>query len=182
MAVVRTEREQWIRQGLTLLGESGPEAVRVEVLARRLGVTKGGFYWHFTDRDALLVEMLQTWERLLVDEIIDTVDAGDGDGRTRLRALFALAAATTELTKVELAIRAWARQDKDVARRLRRVDTRRIEYLRDLFGSVYDDPADVEARCLLAMTLYIGNHLTSVRHGSRSRREVLAQAESLLLT
>ena len=67
----------------------GPDAVRVEALAQALGVTKGGFYWHFADRRALLDEMLDAWERSLVDEVIARVEAGGGDARAKLGRLFA---------------------------------------------------------------------------------------------
>ena len=50
----RTPRNRWIEEGLRALGDGGPEAVRIESLAQALGVSKGGFYWHFKDRQALL--------------------------------------------------------------------------------------------------------------------------------
>lgn len=54
-----------------------------------------------------------------------------------------------ELRKVELAIRDWARRDKMVAGRARRVDNRRMDYMRSLFGAFCEDEEEVEARCLL---------------------------------
>lgn len=57
MATVQTPRSAWIDAALDAMAEGGLGAVRVEALARTLGVTKGGFYWHFTDRQALLDEM-----------------------------------------------------------------------------------------------------------------------------
>src|SRR6202050_3414980 len=62
-APTRTPRRKWIEQGLRALAAGGPGAVRIEPLAQALGVTRGGFYWHFEDRRALLEEMLDTWER-----------------------------------------------------------------------------------------------------------------------
>ena len=67
MGVTRTPRDRWIEQGLQALATGGPDAVRVEVLAKELGVTKGGFYGSFADRDALLEAMLDTWERESTD-------------------------------------------------------------------------------------------------------------------
>ena len=63
MAATRTPRSRWIDEGLRALAAGGPDAVRIEALAQALGVTKGGFYWHFDDRRALLEEMLDAWER-----------------------------------------------------------------------------------------------------------------------
>jgi AcrR family transcriptional regulator len=59
----RTPRSKWIKMGLRALAAGGPDAVRIEPLAQALGVTKGGFYWSFDNRRALLDEMLDTWER-----------------------------------------------------------------------------------------------------------------------
>jgi AcrR family transcriptional regulator len=182
MARARTERKEWIEQGFTALAGGGPDAVRIESLARSLGVTKGGFYWHFKDRDALLDELLETWEVELVDRIIERVDASSDDGRSRLEVLFDLATVSSRLAPVELAIRDWARRDGLVARRLRRVDERRMEYLRALFGEICADPADVEARALLAMTLFAGNRLVSVGHNGMRRAAVLERAQQILLT
>jgi AcrR family transcriptional regulator len=173
----RTPRESWIEEGLRALGRGGPEAVRIEPLARALGVSKGGFYWHFDDRRALLEEMLDTWERTWVDEVIEAVEDGDGDARSRLRGLFALATASGgELLKIELAIRNWARREEAVAKRLRQVDNKRMDYMRSLFGAICEDDDDVEARCLLAFSLFIGGHFVNVDHGERSRAEVLELA------
>ena len=66
-APTRTPRTSWVEEGLRALGVGGPDAVRIETLAQALGVTKGGFYWHFDDRRALLEEMLDTWERVVID-------------------------------------------------------------------------------------------------------------------
>src|SRR6184192_2087846 len=112
-APTRTPRDSWIEEGLQALGVGGPDAVRIETLAQALGVTKGGFYWHFDDRRALLEEMLDTWERVVIDEAIDRVESGGGDARAKLRRLFALASSPQArgLGRLDLAIRDWARRD-----------------------------------------------------------------------
>jgi AcrR family transcriptional regulator len=176
MAPTRTPRSSWIDEGLRALAAGGPDAVRIEPLARALGVTKGGFYWHFDDRKALLEEMLDTWERVSIDEVIERVEGEGGDARARLRRLSALAAASDELLRIDLAIRDWSRRDKAVAERLRRVDNRRMDYMRSLFGAICPDEDEVEARCMLALALWIGNHFIAADHGARSRAEVRALA------
>ncbi|MFD0637693.1 TetR/AcrR family transcriptional regulator [Catenulispora yoronensis] len=87
MAAPRTPRHAWVEQGLRTLAEGGPEAVRIEVLAKALGVTKGGFYGYFADRDALLAEMLEVWERAVTEAVIDEVEAGGGAAHDRLARL-----------------------------------------------------------------------------------------------
>jgi AcrR family transcriptional regulator len=178
----RTPRNRWIEEGLRALAGGGPEAVRIESLAQALGVSKGGFYWHFKDRQALLEEMLDVWERTWVDEVIETVEAEVQDARSRLRRLFALAAASgSELVRIELAIRDWARREKAVAKRLKRVDNRRMNYMRSLFGAICEDADDVEARCLLTFSLFIGGPFITADHGERSRAEVLELALERLI-
>ena len=180
-APTRTPRTTWIEEGLRVLGVGGPDAVRIEALAQALGVTKGGFYWHFDDRGALLDEMLDTWERVATEDVRERVESEGGDARGKLRRLFALAPSNRDLLRMELAIREWARRDRAVARRLRRVDDRRMDYLRSLFGEFVDDEDDVEARSLLAFSTFIGNQYLAAGHGRRSRDEVLGVAMRSLL-
>lgn len=183
MAVARTPRTSWIDEGLRALGIGGPDAVRIEKLAEALGVTKGGFYWHFDDRPALLEEMLDAWERLVIDEAIERVESGGGDAREKLRRLFALASSGgRDLVKIELAIRDWARRDKAVAKRLKRLDNRRMDYMRSLFSEFCPDDDDVEVRCTIVLAIFTGSHFIAADHGLRSRREVLELAlEKLVL-
>lgn len=181
-AATRTPRTSWIEEGLRALGVGGPDAVRIETLAQALGVTKGGFYWHFDDRRALLEEMLDTWERVVTDEVIDLVEAGGGDARAKLRRLFAIAVSIDDMVKIELAVRDWARRDKAVAKRLRRLDNRRMAYMRSLFGDLCpDDDDDVEARCLIAFSVFIANHYIAADHPGRSRADVIDLATERLL-
>jgi AcrR family transcriptional regulator len=180
-APTRTPRTTWIQEGLRALGVGGLDAVRIEALAQALGVSKGGFYWQFGDRNTLLEEMLDTWERVVTDEVINYVENGGGDARTKLRRLFAIAVSTYDMINIEVAIRDWARRDTVVAHRLKRVDDRRMQYMRSLFSVLSDDPDDVEARCLLAFSLFIGNHFIAADHGARSREEVMRSAVEKLL-
>ena len=180
-AHLRTTKVAWIEEGLRALAAGGPEAVRVEAVATALKVTKGGFYHHFRDRQALLDAMLDTWEETLVDRAIETSDRGGGDGRARLRRLFSAASEGEELLALELSVRDWARRNPAVAERVRRVDSRRLDYLRPLFAEFCDDAADVEGRCLLVLTLFVGESLVAATHGRRTRPSVAAAAVRHLL-
>jgi AcrR family transcriptional regulator len=176
----RTPRRSWIEEGLRALAGGGPDAVRIEPLAQALGVSRGGFYWHFDDRRALLEEMLDTWERASIDEVLERVEREGGDARVKLRRAGALTFSNW-LLPIDLAVRDWARREPSVAERLRRVDNRRMDYLRALFGTFCSDQDDVEARCMLAFSLLIGNHFMAADHGGRSRAYVLESAVKRLL-
>ena len=178
MALTRTPRSSWIDEGLRALAAGGPDAVRIEPLAQALGVTKGGFYWHFDDRRALLDEMLDTWERVM-HRRGDRARRGRGRGRQGQAAAAVrarLLERVRELLRIDLAVRDWARRDRTVAERLRRVDNRRMDYMRSLFGAFCPDEDEVEARCMLAFSLWIGSHFIAADHGARSRADVLELA------
>jgi AcrR family transcriptional regulator len=177
----RTPRSAWIDAGLKALAGGGPGAVRVEALAKSLGVSKGGFYWHFADRGALLQQMLDEWERRGVDAVIARLERDGGDARARLRRLFAIAAAGEELLLIDLAMRDWARRDAAVAERLRRADNRRMQYMREQFAQFCRDPDEVEARCVLVYSLWIGSHFIAADNGARSREEETRLALARLL-
>jgi AcrR family transcriptional regulator len=179
-AITRTPRSRWIEEGLRALAAGGPDAVRIEALAQALGVTKGGFYGHFADRNALLEEMLDAWERKAIDEVLERVERQGGDARARLRRAGALTF-SRELLPIDLAVRDWSRRDRAVAGRLRRVDNRRMDYLRLLFGAICPDEDEVEARSMLAFSLVIGHHFMAADHGARSHADVLELAASWLL-
>lgn len=179
MAKVQTPRRAWLDAALAALAAGGPDAVRVEALAVSLGVSKGGFYWHFSDRRALLAEMLDTWERAVVDDVIARIESRPSDPRARLQRLFELAPSVN--FAVELALRDWARRDPSVAERVRRTDNRRMDYMRSLFGAFCPNEAEVEVRCMLAFSLFVGTYFIAADHGERSRGEVLELAMRRLL-
>jgi len=181
MAKVQTPRGAWVEAALEALATGGPEGVRVEALAARLGVSKGGFYWHFKDRAALLEETLDSWEQSMVGDVIAQVEGESGDPRTKLQHLFELASGAVDLLPVELALRDWSRRDGEVAARLHRVDNQRMEYLRALFRPICVDEGDVEARSTLAFSLFIGSNFIAADHPGRSRSQVLQLAIDRLL-
>jgi AcrR family transcriptional regulator len=178
---MRTPKENWVEQGLRALAAGGPDAVRVEALAKQLGVTKGGFYGHFADREALLTAMLDVWERESTDDVLERIESEGGDPRTKVERAGRLTFSTDRLLPIDLAVRDWARRDPAVADRLRRVDNRRMGLLREMIGASCSDPDEVEARSVLAFCLIVGDHFLAADHGERTRAQVLARAADLVL-
>lgn len=154
--------------------------MRVEPLAKSLGVTRGGFYWTFENRQMLLDAMLDAWEKASADDVIEQTESSDWDTREKLRRAGTLTF-SERLLPIDLAVRDWARRDPAVAERLRRVDNRRMEYLRSLFATICSDPDDVEGRSMLAFSLLIGDHFMAADHEGRTRTEVLELAMNTLL-
>ncbi|MFI0736681.1 TetR/AcrR family transcriptional regulator [Streptomyces sp. NPDC021100] len=181
MGAMRTPREKWIEAGLEALASGGVDSVRVEALAKAMGVTKGGFYGYFADREALLTAMLDTWERESVDDVIARVEHEGGDVRDRVRLAGQLTFSGDRLLPIDLAVREWARRDHTVAERLRRVDDKRMQLLRDALGTFCADPDEVEARALLAFCTAIGSHFLAADHPGTTRATVIARAADLVL-
>ncbi|MEU3352855.1 helix-turn-helix domain-containing protein [Streptomyces sp. NPDC037389] len=181
MGALRTPREKWVEAGLRALAEGGVDAVRVESLAKALRVTKGGFYGYFADREALLEEMLDTWERENVDAEIDQAERVGGDARDKDQLVDRFLRSAARVRPVDLALRDWARRDPAVAERLRRVDNKRMRLARETIGSFRTDPDEVEALALLAFCLAIGSPFLAADHPGRTRDQVIARAAGIIL-
>src|SRR5690606_8384585 len=150
----RLSADDWGQAALDLIAEQGVAAVAVEPLARRLGVTKGSFYWHFPSRDALLVAALERWEKVEQEEVFGQLEA-IADPSQRLRALFNLVAHEykshviySELLK--------ALDHPAVQPVIGRVSDRRMEYLTASFRQAGLGRTDAQHRARLAYAAYIG--------------------------
>ncbi|MFT6397273.1 MAG: AcrR family transcriptional regulator [Bradymonadia bacterium] len=131
--MARLDRNQWIQAAFDALCDGGADALRVEPLAKRLGVTKGSFYWHFPNRRSLHEAMLEAWEDIGTSAIIDVVDAKAADPAGRVRALAHLTMTLPGRgAAIEASLRSWAANDSEVATVLKRVDGRRVGYVVDL--------------------------------------------------
>jgi AcrR family transcriptional regulator len=150
----RLSADDWAQAALDVLGEQGLSAVGVEPLARRLGVTKGSFYWHFPSREALLTAALEHWESVEQETVFGKLEAIP-DPRERLRALFLLVAheAKTHIIYSELLK---ALDHPLVKPVMERVSKRRLDYLCASFRQAGLGRADAQHRARLAYAAYVG--------------------------
>ncbi|MFF1342591.1 TetR/AcrR family transcriptional regulator [Streptomyces sp. NPDC058290] len=152
----RLTADDWADAALAALAERGLAAVAVEPLATRLGTTKGSFYWHFSNRDALVAAALARWEELSTERIISAMEAAEPDPEARLGAL--LRAATASAAEDPLEVRLLAASDHPmVAAALARVSERRVGYLAHLFELLGFPPPEARRRGVLAYTSYVGH-------------------------
>jgi len=147
-------RDAWVRAALNAVAQEGLQAVAVEPLAQVLGVTKGSFYWHFSNRDELIQAVLDAWEQ---DQSLDVVARYQGieDPRRRLRVLLFAAFEDTENGKVFAALAA-SSEDPRVQPHLRRATARRLELGREAFLALGLNEEDARQRALLAYAAYAG--------------------------
>ncbi|WP_052666385.1 TetR/AcrR family transcriptional regulator [Nitriliruptor alkaliphilus] len=175
-------REDWVEAADEELAEGGIDAVRVEVLARRLGVTKGSFYWHFAGRDDLLDTVLARFEALRTDAVIEQVESVADEPVARLRALTELVFSPSGSgDRGEPAIRAWASSDPRAAATLARVDRRRVRYVADLLVAAGLERAVARRRSQLLYRTLIGDFVWRAHGGEPLDRATRREVVSLLL-
>lgn len=150
----RLSAEDWAQAALDLVAEQGIAAVAVEPLARRLGVTKGSFYWHFPSRDALLQAALERWEMVEQESVFGSLEVVP-DPRERLRQLFLLVAheAKSHIVYSELLK---ALDHPAVQPVIQRVSQRRLDYLIASFRQAGLGRTDARHRARLAYAAYVG--------------------------
>jgi AcrR family transcriptional regulator len=173
----------WIEAGFRELARSGVEGVRVEVLAKNLGVTKGGFYRRFRDRAALLDGMLQAWSTGRIAAIEKHTSLDGATARERLKALIALYSErmNTEGMAVELAIRQWARSDESAAAAVASVDAARLKNVGQLYRATGLAGEQADAQAFLFYCFIFGQSLLFLERGPRKRAQLIARTAGKLL-
>lgn len=172
-------REDWLAAALDALEESGADGLKVLPLARRLGVTRGSFYWHFRDRAELLDAVLDFWDRWSNQVVIDALDASRDDPRSQLLALMEMVE-ERRLTRYDPAVRAWAVRDPRAARAVRRADRRRLGYVTDLFRKAGFPPDQADARARLFAVYLSADPIFFAPEPAARRRQLLRLRHRIL--
>jgi AcrR family transcriptional regulator len=136
-------RDEWIEAAAAALADGGVEAVRVEAVARQLGVTKGSFYWHFADRPALLGTLLERWEAGALAEL-ETAGRASRPEERIAALLRGMARPGSGIADAE--VFAWARHDRSVAERVSEVERARVVFLKEQLGMMGAPLADAHRR------------------------------------
>jgi AcrR family transcriptional regulator len=175
--------QDWVSAGLAELARSGVDGVRIEVLAERLGVTKGGFYRRFRDRRALLNAILETWREGRVTAIERQAEAGGESPLQRLKSIFKLYSerANMQGIAIELAIRQWARTDPMAAAAAEKVDAARLKTVSSLYRMLGLSVPEAEARAVLFYTFLFGQSLLFFDENPRRRANLVAACAKVLM-
>ncbi len=152
----RLTPEDWADAALAAIAEGGLAAVAVEPLAARLGTTKGSFYWHFANREALLQAALARWEEQTTTAVIDEINRVPDSASAKLRLLIIRVIAMAEQDQIGPALLSTARHPA-VAPVLARVTRTRIEAIAALFGKLGFPPPEAQSRALFAYSAYLGH-------------------------
>lgn len=160
-------RDDWTGAALQSLADGGPAGIAVDRLAKQLGVSRGSFYWHFSDRNDLITATLDRWEREnTTDQLAEAVAVTDPVERLQLiiRRVY-----QGQTDPIELALAALA-GDPVVGGAVARVTETRLDLLRSVFRDLGFTPAVARDRAWLAYGFYVGHHQLSQNEAIRQRR------------
>jgi len=148
------QRADWIRTAFARLAQDGIDAVRVEVLARDLHVSKGSFYWHFRDRDELAASMLEQWE----ENESAWLAAAAADERSAAARWAEMVAHLTDAAhgRLETSLRDWARREERAAERARGIERKRREYIAQVLEDVGFTARAAEAWSEMGLLVCLG--------------------------
>lgn len=176
--------DTWIEAATEVLVDQGIDHVRVDVLATRLAVTRGSFYWHFKDREDLLRRVLRAWQERTTEALTQRlVQASQDSPRQQLRDVISLphrGRAAQRAARIELAIRAWARRDAMARHTLDEADARRIAYHAQIFRALGFEPDEASQRAFMLYGMEVAESLLHRQGDAATRRARQALIEALM--
>lgn len=170
----RNSKADWLEMALDVLGAEGVKAIRVEHLARRLGTSKSGFYWHFEDRDDLLRQLLDYWSSEYTDVVRDNPEVRNLQPIDRLRKTMEMVL-EHDLNEYDLSIRSWGSHDPVVARRYFRVIRRRMDFIREAFADLGFEGEELELRARVFQGFVTWERFAYPGTTKKARRERIPQ-------
>lgn len=143
--------DDWIRQGIKALTKSGFTALKADPLAKTMGVSRGSFYWHFTDLGAFHAAVLKRWREIAAEEIIAGVEADNDEPLTAL-----LRRTFGARLDLERAVRNWAAFDPAAQAAVRAIDRRRLDYIEGLLQRRGFSATIAQARAQILYWTFLG--------------------------
>lgn len=175
----------WIAAATEVLVDQGIDHVRVDVLAEQLGVTRGSFYWHFRDREALLRAVLEAWRRSATEDLTRRLEQAHADPREQLKDVVSLpfrGRSAARAARIELAIRAWARRDETARRAVDEADAARMGYIAQVFSALGFPVVEARSRAFVLYAYVVGESLMATQGGESQKAERARFVERLLRT
>jgi AcrR family transcriptional regulator len=150
---MKLSKEDWLKHGMKVLAEEGFGALKADLMAKSLQVSRGSFYWHFKDLHAFHAALLEDWHTRATQQVIDWLEQ-TAEGSQRLNLL--VQSAWKVSNRLERAMRAWATHSAEIATRLEAIDAQRIDYIAGLLESAGLNPNQARARAFFIASAYLG--------------------------
>lgn len=159
----RLTRERWLEEGLAVFRSEGPGGLAAERMAKRLGVSRGSFYWHFSSAGDFLGAVLGAWEEQWTTRIVTASTSGDFSPRERLFNLIKQTGGRD--AQIYASAKRLAAANETLAALMDTVDRRRIELVADILRSG-GAPADaIMVRAGIIYSWAIGHMITASERG-----------------
>lgn len=163
----RLSVDDWIQAGFAILAEEGIKALKIDRLCRRLEVTKGSFYWHFSDIAGYRAALVTAWGELRDDERRHFGELAVLAPQERLSAMMSALVSPGQWT-LERAMREWARTDADAAASVRAADQRVVAAVRQAFLDYGFDAGEADVRANATFAAGVGFlHLAGAQPSAR---------------
>ena len=143
--------DDWIKEGLKALAQSGFTALKADPLAKTMGVSRGSFYWHFADLGAFHAAVLKRWRDIAAERIIADVEAASDEPLMAL-----LRRSFGARLDLERAVRNWAAFDAAAQGAVRAIDRRRLDYIEQLLAKRGLEAATAQARAQILYWTFLG--------------------------
>jgi len=150
---LRHSRNNWLILALDVLAEEGRAKIEIDYLAKKLGVTKGSFYSHFSDRKDFVASVAFYWANTLTSTVLDRLSKTDKKGEEQLLLLMQTIK-KHKLEKYDVVMRAWALDEPLVAEQVEKVDKVRFEYIKSVFAEMGFIGDELETRSMIFQVYY----------------------------
>ncbi len=131
----RLSRTEWLARALDLLARRGGAKLHIESLCRELEVTRGSFYWHFRSRNEFVGALIEYWDWVFTRSVVEQHRDMPGSPEERLLSMMEILH-QGRFARYDVAVRAWAAQERTLAALVERVDEQRLAYVRSLFTAL----------------------------------------------
>ncbi|PAT32466.1 TetR family transcriptional regulator [Vandammella animalimorsus] len=176
--------QDWIDAAMDLLVQKSIDAVNVDALSKRLGITRGSFYWHFTDREDLLARLLESWRDASTHQVIVRFERQGATPKELIAELLSLpqrGQSAKRAASIELAIRAWARRDELAYQAVAAVDAHRLSYIAQCFVALQFGLHEAQARAFMLYSYILAESNVGANLPESVRAERRSAVERILL-
>ncbi len=167
-------REGWLAAAREALIREGIAGVQIGKLARRLKITRGGFYWFFESRKELLDALLRDWESTNTEGFKSVLRQSGQAGMAEFHAIVDIWITESHYSPAwDAAVRDWARVSKKVANAVRRTDDERIGILKQIFLDMGCEDEEAFVRARICYFHQVGYYALGVRESRAERLKLL---------
>lgn len=167
----KVSREEWIEAARAMLIKEGIAAVKIERLAKKLDVTRGGFYWFFSSHEELLDALLTDWEERNTRPFFDAVEKAGADGLEQLKMLNRIWVAEEDFSpQYDAAVREWARTSTRARKVVEKIDDQRIGLITRMCKAMGYEGDDAFIRARVIYFHQVGYYHLDL-HESKSKRQ-----------